>query len=171
MGAKMKELAIQKELCDAAEALDSRNFAYKQNNRFMVGVSDLFVKLHQYPVAIIEVKLVSPLDGRGPVAVDITKHQLRYLRRMREAGVVAGWVAVSPVSHDTSVFGSRRDARLIFVSAALHDNPIDVRYLLPINGRPYLDLSTSYLFGKIRGEPWPVERIVKSLVMQCQEEI
>lgn len=156
----MKELAIQKEICDAAEELNPKNLAYKQNNRFMTGVADLFVKMVQYPVTIIEVKIVSPLDGRGPVVVDITPHQLKYLRWMQEAGVVAGWVAVSKCYV--------KNAKLIYVSTKLNSDPIDVQHLHTTNQRSrgclyHLDLSTPHLFAKMPREPWPVERIVLSL--------
>lgn len=156
----MKELTIQKELCEAAEELNPKNLAYKQNNRFLVGVADLFVKLVQYPVTIIEVKLVSPLDGRGPVVVDISPHQLKYLRWMQEAGVVAGWVAISKCHV--------KNAKLIYVSTQLNSEPIDVQHLKTSNPKTrtllsHLDLSTPQLFAKMPREPWPVERIVLSL--------
>lgn len=94
----MNELDLQKLLCDVVN--DAGGFAYKCNNRFMVGVVDLFVKLPDRPHArapqgcagFIEVKQRAFTDRftNQAFTLDVTRPQHNFLKRVDAAGVPAG---------------------------------------------------------------------------------
>lgn len=97
----MNELALQKLMCDAVN--DAGGYAVKRNNRFMVGIVDLLVKLPQQrsvnfassvkdnpPAGILEVKQRQWPKSDAPFELDLTHMQMRDLQRAHDAGMPTG---------------------------------------------------------------------------------
>lgn len=99
----MNELGLQKFVCDVVN--DAGGYALKRNNRFMVGIVDLLVKLPSKPgyfrdglqacppAGILEVKqrLYPSSDRR--FLLDVTAPQKNDLRRADAAGMPAGVIS------------------------------------------------------------------------------
>lgn len=67
--------------------------AHKLSNRFMVGVSDLLVKLPSFPAALIEVKhqrFSAKVSDDRVFKLDVTVPQQQFLRAYRQAGMRCG---------------------------------------------------------------------------------
>lgn len=84
----MRELPLQSDVVKVVKA--NSGFARKLSHRFLIGVSDLIVKLPDYQTALLEVKAGSePL--RSKVArLDVTVQQARFLQEAANAGVLCG---------------------------------------------------------------------------------
>src|SRR5215207_7353826 len=85
----MKELALQKLICDIVNR-EHGGFARKLSHRFLVGVSDLLIKLPGLPTALIEVKCENCPVNKKTVTLDVTVPQRRFLRDAASAGMIAG---------------------------------------------------------------------------------
>lgn len=85
----MDELTLQQLIIDAVND-KGRGRAHKMNNRFLVGVSDLLVKLPRWPAGFLEVKqrLYPSTDER--FLLDVTHPQQRFLREFHDAGMPCG---------------------------------------------------------------------------------
>jgi hypothetical protein len=86
----LSELRLQKLVCDAVKA--EGGHAFKLANRFLVGVSDLFVQLPARQTMVIEAKLVKCAKMSWPMAAKVTVPQALFLRKMWEAGCLTGVV-------------------------------------------------------------------------------
>lgn len=97
----MKETACQSLMIDAVRA--NGGAAHKLSNRFLVGVSDLLVKLPARPAMLLEVKLnkFSSLtdDGHG-FMLDVTKLQDDFLRRYARAGMLCAVASFVQIGSD-----------------------------------------------------------------------
>jgi hypothetical protein len=84
----MKEIDTQSEMIEAC--VEAGGAGHKLSNRFMVGVSDLLIKLPNWPACLIEVKMDEAPVTRGSVALRPTVPQLRFLRKYADAGMITG---------------------------------------------------------------------------------
>lgn len=144
----MNELKFQGYLVDAA--LDIGGHAFKCNNQFMTGVSDLSVKLLRLPHLYIEAKRHSWLHGIKEAG--LTPHQRKFLFDYRQAGGVAGWVTFAPAK-------GKRDCYDIYASADIGTLTHDVR----------IDFSSATMLYRARGEGWPITDIVKTIIAGQQK--
>lgn len=136
----MNELKFQKNLVDAANNFGGHGF--KANNRFLVGVADLSIKLPDYPHIFLECKKHNTLTGTQNTG--LTPHQREFLKNYRKAGGVAGWVTFAPVK-------GQRDYYDIFASTDVSAVRVD------------FDASMDF-YCKHRGGLWPIEWIVNQIV-------
>lgn len=101
----MSELRLQTLLCKGVN--DKGGMAFKLANRFLVGVSDLFVQVPGFRTACVECKLnkraTAPKEG---VAVAVTSPQVRYLQKLDKAGGCGRVASFVTIKADTylSVF-------------------------------------------------------------------
>ena len=95
----MNELDLQSLVCDIVN--DAGGFAFKSSNRFLLGVSDLFVKLPPYkpgiakvaglPGGFIEVKQRKGWPASNePFDPGVTVPQRTFLKKNHNAGVPTG---------------------------------------------------------------------------------
>lgn len=87
----MRELDCQSLIIDAVRAQGGA--AHKLSNRFLVGVSDLLVKLPKYPAALFEVKLAKfsmKISDGHDFMPDLTKLQEDFLLGYARAGMACG---------------------------------------------------------------------------------
>ncbi len=89
----MIETECQKLVVDAVK--EGGGQAIKFNNRFMVGVCDLFIKLPGHQPMLLEAKLIklSPKTRNHVWDVGCTKLQQDFLRDWHEAGMLTGVVS------------------------------------------------------------------------------
>ncbi len=87
-----RELDNQKWVIEAVQSVGG--FGHKMNNRFMVGVPDLYIKLPKFQGSFFECK-VAPLPKREntPITLKVTPLQERFLRRAQRAGTDAGVIS------------------------------------------------------------------------------
>lgn len=87
----MKEIDVQSLILDSVK--QSVGAGHKLSNRFMIGVSDLLIKLPLIPAALIEVKLqqigASTSDSHE-FALDVTVLQQDFLQKYFDAGMWTG---------------------------------------------------------------------------------
>lgn len=134
----IKEVDLQSELKDAVIA--AGGFAYKQSNRFLVGVLDLFTQLPGFPTVIIEVKYEKSPRKDGRVWVDLSPHQIRNMDGINRAGGVAGWVILTRRGPGEYGWTTGRTRPTDYVKAA------------PTCGHV-----------KKRGQPWPIKEIIEDI--------
>ena len=84
----MNELGYQKFVIQQVFA--AGGFAWKSNNRFLIGVADLMVKLPGYPCCALEVKKNKMPVKKDSVVLDVTPLQTLFLRNCAMAGMPAG---------------------------------------------------------------------------------
>ena len=135
----IKEVDLQTELKKAA--IDAGGFAYKQSNRFLVGVLDLFVQLPKYPTVILEVKYEKAPRKDGLVWVDLSPHQVRNMNSINNAGGVAGWIVLTRRGPGEYGWNVGRSLPEDYVNAA------------PTCGHV-----------KKKGQPWPIINIIKDII-------
>lgn len=87
------EVDIQAELVKAINK-DCGGHSYKQSNRFLIGVVDLFVKHPDFAQLSLEVKTEVIMPGTKVITVDLTTLQKESIRKIRKAGGHAGWLYV-----------------------------------------------------------------------------
>lgn len=141
----MNELHFQKHLVDAANELGGH--AYKCSHQFTVGVVDLSVKLRAFPHVFMECKRHSWLNGAKEAG--LTPHQRKFMREYREAGGITGWCTYAPTK-------GKRDWYDIYASADIGSITSDVRVVFNFTN----------VYRRPRGEPWPIEWIIKQIVNQ-----
>jgi hypothetical protein len=133
----VKELGIQGELVKAA--VKAGGYAYKANNRFLVGILDLVVLMPGHFAQFIEVKYQS-IPNRGNTArLSLTPHQQDKIKKITEAGHVAGWVMV---------VGAKGEYNLV-----MGCEPHKAGHVLSLDGSTF----------KKRGAPWPIAEIVQQI--------
>lgn len=140
----MNEREFQR--CLVQESERAGGYAFKMSNRFMVGVPDLFIKIPDFPVVLLECKMGRPVrnvhypSSRFTSSTGVTAQQARHLKRAQQAGVAAGWaVCVPGESGNCKIYVS------VDVSGALGD----------------VDAKGPNEFVRLRGRPWPVREIVE----------
>ena len=87
----MNELRAQRLVVEAVR--ERGGAAHKLSSRFLIGVSDLLVKLPQRPAALVEVKLHKfkvSVTERAPFTLDLTHAQEKFLTDYASAGMVCG---------------------------------------------------------------------------------
>lgn len=84
----MKETDLQSMLVDAVEY--ARGRGHKMSNRFLIGVSDVIVKLPKWPAGFIEVKQRAYPTSDKPFELDVTTPQANFLRDFDAAGMPCG---------------------------------------------------------------------------------
>ncbi len=86
----MNELGLQKLVVDVVN--ESGGFARKMNNRFLIGVSDLLVKLPgvKNPAGFLEVKQRAYPRTNAPFDPGVTHLQSNFLRAASQANMPAG---------------------------------------------------------------------------------
>ncbi len=84
----MDELTLQSMIIEAAN--DAGGRAHKMNNRFLIGVSDLLVKLPKWPAGFLEVKQRDWPSSDGRFLLDVTHPQQKFLRQFNAAGMPCG---------------------------------------------------------------------------------
>lgn len=138
----MNELDFQKHLVDAA--VDYGGHAFKCNNRFLVGVADLSIKLQKRPHVYLECKKHNTLKGAQNTG--LTPHQLKFLRDYRKAGGISAWATFAPIK-------GKRDAYRVFTCTTLE-------------ARIDFDAGhhVAWVMDRMRGEPWPIERMIDLIV-------
>lgn len=87
----MLETSLQKDVIDAMR--EAGGAATKLSNRFLIGVSDLLIKLPSYDAMLVEVKknqypVVATVDSC--VHMDVTQKQMQFLREYWSAGMTCG---------------------------------------------------------------------------------
>lgn len=137
----MKELDVQRGLCNAAIA--EGGYAYKANNRFLVGVADLHVQLPGLPGTMVEVKFERKFRRDGIVMMELTAAQARFIERIQRAGGKAGWVMV---------VGTGGSSYTLFAG---HE---------PLKSPLPLPRSSIFAMYRSRGQPWPIQQIVHEIV-------
>lgn len=84
-----KETDLQKLAIDAVN--ERGGFAFKMSHRFLIGVADLFIKLPDHPVKLLEVKQTVLAPGsEHRFDPGLTVLQERFLKDARAAGVDVG---------------------------------------------------------------------------------
>lgn len=96
----MKELDYQKLIIDVVRTHGGA--AFKLSNRFLVGVSDLLVKLPALPPALLEVKLDAIPVKSNLIGLSVTVPQKRFLAAFGQAGMHTGIVSII---HKKGLFG------------------------------------------------------------------
>lgn len=135
----MDELQVQRELTRDASADGA--FAFKANNRFLVGVPDLFLQYPDLPALWLEVKYERTMRRDGFARLDLTPKQRSFIVRMMAAGGRAAWLLVVRVS-------SRGD------------------YLLAYGYDPdvvHVDMRAPGVLERNRGAIWPITQVVRGL--------
>lgn len=95
----MRELHLQSLVVKAVR--EHGGVAFKMANRFLVGVSDLFVQLPGCPSALWEVKLNKMKWGSKDIVVaDLTNPQIKFLRDLIKAGGKGGVISFVQDVHD-----------------------------------------------------------------------
>lgn len=138
----VKEVDLQTELKNAV--IDAGGYAYKQSNRFLVGVLDLFVQLPTHPTVILEVKYENKYRADGSVKIELSPHQVRNMGNINKAGGVAGWIMLvrrGPGEYEWIVGRSQPIIPVKTTSATRH--------------------------LKLKGQPWPIEAIIKEVIRSC----
>lgn len=96
----MKETEMQQLIVDAVN--DDGGKAYKMSNRFMIGVSDLIIKMPGYQAGFMEIKrndvAASTLKRGISVKLDLSALQIRFLEDFQKAGMPAGVGAFLQIS-------------------------------------------------------------------------
>ena len=88
----MKELDAQRLIIEVVR--DHGGAAFKLSNRFLVGVSDLLIKVPFLPAALIEVKLDQLPVKNTFVRLAVTVPQQRFLGQFERAGMAAGIASI-----------------------------------------------------------------------------
>lgn len=131
----MNELQIQREV--VRDLIAAGGFGFKSNNRFLIGVADLYLLHHGFPQPLwLEVKFERHMPKNGAVRLDLTPLQRRFICNVNRHGGVAGWLLV--------VSSGRNE-----YACAVGRNPIYERvasWPLPLH--------------KKRGQPWPILAIM-----------
>lgn len=139
----VKEIDLQTDLKKAV--IDAGGFAYKQSNRFLVGVLDLFIQLPMRPTVLLEVKYEKDGPRRdGKVNVNLSPHQIRNMNSINLAGGVAGWIMITRGGPGEYGWVVGRVAPSGPVRAWKDDH-----------------------FYKRRGQPWPILRIIQEVIESC----
>lgn len=135
------ETDVQSKLVDCVnDELDGH--AFKAANRFKIGIIDLSVQLPGYAHCFIEVKYSRDGFVRGnEAALHLTPHQRRFIVDHVNAGGCAGWLMVVALGNDAYA--------------------LDSSMRVPSSG--VLVFDESHWLIKKRGQPWPMELVVKSL--------
>lgn len=95
----MRELQAQSLVVKAVR--EHGGVAFKMANRFLVGVSDLFVQLPGCPSALWEVKLNKMKWGsKDTIVLDLTTMQENFLRDLIKAGGKGGVISFVQDAHD-----------------------------------------------------------------------
>lgn len=90
----MIETQWQKTITEAVRKLGG-GWAYKQSNRFLVGVPDIYVQLPGMRAGIHEVKLSSkPKRSDTMIRLDVTPAQMRHLRENVKAGGISSVISI-----------------------------------------------------------------------------
>lgn len=139
----MNELKFQGHIVDEAND-DLKGHAFKCNNRFLVGVADLSIKIPKFPHVYWEAKKLNRL--RGIQKIDLTPHQRKFLKDYRKAGGVSGWIVFAPLK-------GKRDFYEIYASADLEATTFDFK-----------DGNVSGINVRQRGGPWGVEFLIMNTV-------
>lgn len=138
----IKETDLQTELKNAV--IDAGGYAYKQSNRFLVGVLDLFVQLPPRPTVILEVKYEKSPRKDGRVKVDLSPHQIRNMNAINKAGGIAGWIILTRRGPGEYGWNVGRTPPTDYVLAA-----------------------PSCVNVKERGQPWPIKDIIRKVIVSC----
>lgn len=134
----MREVDFQKHLADAAGDLGGH--AFKCNNQYLAGVSDLSIKLPALPHVYLEAKRHDSFNGSK--VIGLTPLQERFLKDYRSADGVAGWVSYAPIK-------GQRDCYHIVASSNIT--------------REKFDFAGADKLVKMRGGPWPIEEIIRAV--------
>lgn len=133
---------FQSELVDAAKA--EGGHAFKMSNRFLVGVPDLFVKLPIYQSCFIECKREDwPKMPGTALRIALTPKQRAHLRAAQKAGQPAGWVVAFERGRGEFELLAGTDSE---AETTTQDHVIQ-------RG-----------IHRARGQPWPIEQIVRRIV-------
>lgn len=84
----MNELGYQHWVIQQVKAAGGH--AWKSNNRFLIGVADLMVKLPGYQCCTLEVKKNKLPVKKNSIVLDVTPLQSKFLRDCAAAGMPAG---------------------------------------------------------------------------------
>lgn len=95
----MSELRVQRQIIEAVRF--HGGVAFKQSNRFLAGLPDLFIKLPGLQAAMVEVKWSPKINRLRRVGVNLTPLQRKYLRDLRQVSMNAFWIVVGKQSLDT----------------------------------------------------------------------
>lgn len=117
----MKEIDCQSLVIDAVRAHGGA--AHKLSNRFLIGVSDLLVKLPDRPAALLEVKLNKFSSLAGLFGLDVTHLQKKFLNDYYDANMGCG--VLSFIEHN------RKGIRGLYLAAfgldSMHQTDYHVR--------------------------------------------
>lgn len=81
----MKEVNAQKLMIDAVSRI-RKGKAFKLSSRYLIGVSDLFVKIPNYPGAFVEVKMNEKPKTKETVTLGVTPLQAKFMKEFSAAG-------------------------------------------------------------------------------------
>ncbi len=84
----IKETELQHDVIRAVKEVDGA--AHKLSNRFLIGVSDLLVKIPSHDAMLIEVKKDAYPKKSDAVTLDVTPKQLAFLNDYASAGMRCG---------------------------------------------------------------------------------
>lgn len=136
----MRETDIQKQLID--ECKTRGGWGYKSSTPMLMGVVDMYLALEPFYPCFVEVKFIRKMPSKRIVTVDLTPHQLRFLKRINE--------------HSRG-----RGSCLVVVSMG-HN-----RYEMEVVPRTALDNKHLLMTGtleKRHGKPWPIAEIIERVV-------
>lgn len=90
----LNELREQKRIIDDIKSQATRAVAYKQSNRFLAGVPDLYVSVPGWPPFMMEIK-VALWPRRGDlISVNLTQIQRTKMIALQNAGTRCGWAVI-----------------------------------------------------------------------------
>lgn len=138
----MTELELQRELVAAAVADGAQ--AFKANNRFLVGIPDLFAQYPGWPALWIEVKFTRDLPVSKFARLALTPKQRLFIMTNQRAGGRSGWILAAQID---------RRGNYALALGADHEA-----------SRVYLGLDDDRVVRRDRGQPWPMREICERLL-------
>lgn len=110
------ETKLQRDVCDAITS--AGNAAQQLNNRFIKGVPDLLIKLHEYEAMMLECKLNRFDKPCGVIDIDLDPLQFRTLRHWHDRNMHVGVLSFVHTSGRAGAGGGKRFRLFTFTEIA-----------------------------------------------------